>query len=117
MRSSRPKTNVAFVVVAALLVATCSRPSGVRAAEDARPAATAIETLGKALHTWADLIEPADGATPKKLSGTVTVTRAGGLPKDVAGAKATFALQAPDRLNLTATVDGKQYRIGRDGQQ
>ena len=31
--------------------------------------------------------------------------------------QARFALQAPDRITVTATFDGKQYRVGRDGQQ
>src|SRR4051812_28301563 len=120
MRTNRRSTSFVSGICVALLITLCLRTASVRG-EDARPAArqqlSASQILSRALNTWADLIEPAEGATPRTLSGTVTVAKAAGLPNELSGARVKFALQAPDRLNLTATVEGKQYRAGRDGQQ
>jgi hypothetical protein len=117
MRTTRRSTNCTLLILCALLLTLCPP---VRA-NDAPPVAprkeSASQTLTRALNTWADLIEPSDDAAPRKLSGAVTVTKAAGLPGELAGAKAQFSLQAPDRLRLSAIFDGKRYRIGRDGQQ
>jgi len=44
------------------------------------------------------------------------VVEAEGLPKELMGREVEFAFQLPDRLRLVAEVDGKAYRLGRDGE-
>jgi Acyl-coenzyme A:6-aminopenicillanic acid acyl-transferase len=60
-----------------------------------------------------DIYQPKHGADPKTFSTTIRVLRA---PlKEAVGRDGTLAFQAPDRLRLSAFVDGSAHSVGRDG--
>ena len=63
------------------------------------------------------LIQPADPADAKTLITQVTITPRRGLPDEVARQPIHLSYQYPDRLQLSATIDKKDYRIGRDSEE
>ena len=81
------------------------------------PAKTPAQLFSAAFNKLADIVDPPNGATPQTFSATLKVVKAEGWPKSVAGQTASFAYQAPDRLMVNATVDGKTYALGRNQQQ
>jgi outer membrane lipoprotein-sorting protein len=102
--------QVRLLLLAALLLAV----SFTRAQETAQPTPAAL--LGDALQKLAALIEPAPGAPAPTLAATLKISRADGLPNDLAGRELTFAWQAPNRLRLSADINGERYAAGRDGE-
>ena len=121
MRPTRRSTNAWFLLaLGALLLGPGVQPvpAGAQERSAAARQEPAIQTLMRALNAWKDLVEPNEIAVPpRKLSGTVSLAKADGLPGELRGAEVQFALQAPDRLSIVAKVDGKQLRAGRNGQQ
>lgn len=80
---------------------------------EVRPAPDEIFT--QAVERLVDVYVPAKQREPRTFSTTLKVLRA---PiSEVAGREAALAYQAPDRLRLSAEVDGSQYALGRDGQE
>jgi len=84
-------------------------------AEDAAKAPT--ELFAAALQKIAGIVEPATDAEPQTFTTRLELVKAEGLPKDLAGHFATLALQAPDRLLVSAEHKGKTYSAGRDQQE
>ena len=98
---------------ALLCLGVLTFPAMVRAAEAETPRAM----LGDVLKRWADLVEPRVGQPAKTFVVKLKFTRSTGLPAALGGASAELALQAPDRLRLSAFAAGKPYAAGRDGQR
>ncbi|MFM1768730.1 MAG: hypothetical protein RJA22_1259 [Verrucomicrobiota bacterium] len=81
------------------------------------PAPTPAELFAGAVMKIAGLLNaPAEGAA-RTFTTQLEFTKAAGLPKELQGKPATLALQAPDRLRLSAEVNGESYALGRDGQE
>jgi isopenicillin-N N-acyltransferase like protein len=78
---------------------------------------TPVQIVSAALGKLVDIIDPPSNAAPRTFSAEVKIVRAGGLPKELLGRSARLAWQAPDRLTLSAQVDGETYSLGRDRQQ
>ena len=83
-------------------------------AEDSPP--TAREILSRAIFTWANLIDNADGAVPRTLSANIILAKSDGLPTEAAGMKIDMAFQAPDRLHISASTPDNAISAGRNGQ-
>jgi hypothetical protein len=76
-----------------------------------------LAILNAALNKLMDIIEPASNGAPKTFTTDLKIVQAGGLPKEMLGQTARLAWQAPDRLTLSAEVEGETYSLGRDRQQ
>jgi len=77
---------------------------------------TPVELFAGGVQKIASVLDqPADG--PQTFSTRLEFVKADGLPKELRGQSATLALQAPDRLRLSADYKGKTYALGRDQQQ
>lgn len=100
------------ILLQALLLLT---PLFLVRAEDA--AKTPTELFAAALQKMAGIVEPVTGAEPQTFTTRLELVKAEGLPKDLAGHFATLALQAPDRLLVSAEHKGKTYSAGRDQQE
>ena len=87
------------------------------AAQDSAPTNAPAELLRSALGKVFDIIQPADDAPAQTFSAELKVARGAGLPREVLGRSLRLAYQAPERLAVTAEVDGETYALGRDGQQ
>jgi len=98
----------------ALLVFALVLPSGAPA-QTATNAPLALFTA--ALNRLAAIIEPATNQPARAFTATLKVTKAGGLPKELADRQFDLAFQAPDRLRLSAIWDQQSLVLGRDGQQ
>jgi len=75
------------------------------------------ELLRASLARLLDIIEPASGVATQTFSADLKIIRAAGLGLELAGRSAQLACQAPDRLTLSAEVDGARYALGRNGQE
>lgn len=102
--------QVRLLLIAALLLAA---PIS-RAQETPKP--TSVALFGEALQKLAALIEPAPGTPGQTVVSTLKISRADGLPADLLGRELDFAWQAPNRLRLTADINGERYSAGRDGE-
>ncbi len=102
--------QVRLLIIAALLLAA---PIS-RAQETPKP--TSVALFGEALQKLAALIEPAPGTPGQTVASTLKISRADGLPADLLGRELDFAWQAPNRLRLTADINGERYSAGRDGE-
>lgn len=75
-----------------------------------------VQVLSGALARVALLFQPTNNS-PRTFTTVVKINQAGGLPKELAGQEMDLAFQAPDRLRLSAAMDGQRYIVGRDGQE
>jgi len=75
------------------------------------------ELLGAVVGKLVAVLEPGDRALPQTLSTTVRVVEADGLGRGWAGQTVELAFQAPDRLRVTARVQGRELHAGRSGQE
>src|SRR5689334_1242666 len=75
------------------------------------------ELLSGAIQRIVTLVEPVPGTDAATFSTRLHFLKAEGLPKDLMGQNAELALQAPDRLSLTAHYKNKTYAAGRNGQE
>lgn len=66
----------------------------------ASKAASASEVVGGMIDALARLVEPPPGARPRTFTARLRVTGGDGLPKEVLGATADVAFQAPDRAGV-----------------
>lgn len=73
-------------------------------------------SLAKRLGQIHELIEPSK-ALASQVSGQFSFSKVSGIPKELEGQGAQFSYQAPDKLFLSAEVDGEKYHIARDGQE
>jgi isopenicillin-N N-acyltransferase-like protein len=105
----KPLTSLSVVLILAF------GPALVHAEQT--PAMTPSKVVNGMLARVAALVEPAPGQGAKTFTATIRVTKADGLPKEVTGATAEIALQAPDHLGLVAHVKGETYAVCRDGQE
>lgn len=78
---------------------------------------SAMEALQAAVDKWLAVFEPGPKSPPQTFSARLRILRAGDLPKEFVGRDLTLAYQAPDRLRLSATVDGATYTACRNGEQ
>ncbi len=78
---------------------------------------TAEPSLETALQQILSVLSPGPDAAPQTFTSTVRFVRAAGLPAEVLGHKATLALQMPDHLRLSVSVDGETFRVGRNKTQ
>src|SRR4051794_21691116 len=60
------------------------------------------------------VVAPVSGAKPQTFSATIKIVSAKGLPAAVVGREVALAFQSPDRLRLSATVEGENYTACRD---
>lgn len=97
----------------ALALTLVLAPAPLRAAA---PTPESLQTFTKGLNQILEIVEPANLANARAFSARIRFTKTAGLPKELTGRELTFACQAPDRLRLSAEVDGKQYSVGRNGQ-
>ncbi|MFM8470104.1 MAG: hypothetical protein ACKODH_09065, partial [Limisphaerales bacterium] len=80
------------------------------------PKPTPAALFGEALLKLAALVEPTADAPAQTVSATLKISRADGLPKDLLGRELDFAWQAPNRLRLSAELNGDRSTAGRDGE-
>ena len=102
-----------FVLLPRILVLTlCLSVARAQEATDRTP----VELFAGGAQKLAAILEPsADGA--QTFSTRLEFLKAEGLPKELRGQSATLAVQAPDRLLLSAEFKGGTYALGRDQQQ
>jgi hypothetical protein len=86
-------------------------PAAVFAEEKIQPA----DLFTAAVNQFADVYEPPAGTAARTFSTRLRVVRSS--VKEAAGREASVAYQAPDKLRLSANVDGSDYAVGRDGNQ
>jgi len=79
------------------------------------PVKTPVELFAGGLQKIVSVFDVAEGG--QTFSTRLELVKAEGLPKEFRGQSATLAVQAPDRLTLSASVKGKAYSLGRDGQE
>jgi len=76
----------------------------------------ASRSLATRLGKIHELIEPSSEVVTL-VSGQFLFSKVTGIPRELAGQGAQFSYQAPDKLFLSAEVDGEKYHIARDGQE
>src|SRR5687767_9535133 len=112
-RKPRAATGRVLLLSVAMLLAWAPRPAP--AAEAAAPDGDKL--LSMAINNWIGIVEPPRGTEPKTFQLKARVVKAEGVAREVSGATAELAVQAPDKLRVTATVAGQTYSAGRDGQE
>jgi hypothetical protein len=75
------------------------------------------EVFAAALDKVVTILDSANDTAPQTFSAAFEVVKAQGAPTELVGRKASFAVQAPDRLFVSAGLDGKTYSAGRRGQE
>jgi hypothetical protein len=73
------------------------------------------DVFSSAAERLADIYSPRAHAPARTFSTQLRVLRSPW--KEASGRSASIAYQAPDKLRISAEVDGSQYSIGRDGQE
>jgi isopenicillin-N N-acyltransferase-like protein len=76
-----------------------------------------LEVLRAALDQWKRIVQPAPGEAPRTFVTRIKVVKADGLPKALSQLTADVAYQAPDRLRVSVSAGGRQFQLGRDGQE
>src|SRR6476646_1902833 len=71
------------------------------------------KALLSALNQVFSVVAPLSGAKPQTFSATVKLVSGKGLPAAVIGHEVALAFQSPDRLRLSATVEGENYTACR----
>jgi isopenicillin-N N-acyltransferase-like protein len=104
--------SVFCLATLALLTFTRTAP-----AADAKADAEAGVVFSGAVDKLLGLVEPAPGQAGQTLSAKIKVVKAEGLPREAQDATAAVALQAPDRLWVTATFGGDTYAAAQNGQE
>ncbi len=64
---------------------------------------------------WHQRIEPGGEKYGAVLSGSLTCTEVSGIPDELKGREADFSYQWPDRLFVSAEVEGERYYLAREG--
>jgi len=77
------------------------------------PVSVFLAALGRLV----SIVEPPTNQDARTFTTTLKVTKAEGLPKELAHREFELAFQAPDRLRLSAVWDGQELVLGRDRQQ
>jgi hypothetical protein len=78
---------------------------------------TPAEVVASSLQKIVSIVEPAAGGDAKTFTFTLELTKAVGLPKELAGRSARVAFQAPDHLLLSFEIKGQSFSLARDGQE
>ena len=81
-------------------------------AQESQPGARQL-LLG-ALNKWADLVEGTTNAPARTLVANAKLVRADGLPQQLENLSVDLAIQAPDRLRISAAADDFAVSVGRD---
>jgi len=89
---------------------------GGAAAQSETPTNNPVPWLMGALDRVVSTVAPGTNA-PATFTATLKITRAGGLPKELADREFELAFQAPDRLRLSAVWEHQELVLGRDRQQ
>src|SRR5262245_19263689 len=100
-------------VASLLLLVTPAFLSGAEEGQSRTPS----ELFNAALQRVAGLVEPAPELEPQTFSARIEFVKSEGLPKELSGQSAFVAIQAPDRLTISAEYKGKSYALGRDQQE
>src|SRR4051812_25487876 len=77
---------------------------------------TAADIFAAGVNKLMMVLDPGTNA-PSTFSARLKAANGAGAGKTFAGREATLAYQAPDRVMVSAEVDGTRYMIGRNGQQ
>jgi len=93
-----------------LAFAVCS----VRAEQQAP---TPIALFAGVLSNIVEIVEPAEGTPARTFATRLEFTKTNGIPDRFLGSTVELALQAPDRLLLSAKLGTNSYSAGRNGQQ
>jgi len=80
-------------------------------------ARSAQEWLGSVVGKLIGMIEPGARDLPQTVSATVRILEAEGFGNGLAGQTMDVAFQAPDRLRVSARVQGRELHAGRFGQE
>jgi isopenicillin-N N-acyltransferase-like protein len=78
---------------------------------------TPLAIFAAALSNIVEIVEPGEGAPARTFSTRLEFTKTNGVPDRFGGSSLEVALQAPDRLLISASVNGDSYRAARNGQQ
>jgi hypothetical protein len=70
-----------------------------------------------ALSNIVEVITPAEAAAPRTFTTRLQFSRAEGVPERFVDSMVELAVQAPDRVLLSAKAGGDAYSVGRNGQQ
>ena len=81
------------------------------------PEKSPADIFAAALDKVIAVVEPAQDAEPQTFSARLELTKAEGLPKDLAKRTLELAYQAPDRVLVSVKVGERAYAAGRHGQQ
>jgi hypothetical protein len=111
----RPRTALLLAQVICLALALAARAQDAKPQQPEQPTPVALFT--SATKHVTTLVEPPAGAAPQTLTAKVKVTRADGVPSQLLNRELDLAFQAPDRLRLSADINGTHAALGRDGQQ
>jgi len=76
-----------------------------------------VKQLAGALAQLARIFEAPTNAAPQTFTTTLRILKAEGLPKDLVGREIGLALEAPDRLRISAPWEGREFILGRDRQE
>ena len=76
-----------------------------------------FQVLSAALNRLSLLLEPPTNKSPQTFTATIKVSKAEGLPKELAGEEIELAYQAPDHARFSAVLNKQHYLLGRDGQE
>lgn len=75
-----------------------------------------MQYLLEAVNWVATILEPPTNQAPRTFTTSLQVTKAEGLPKEIAGQEVALAFQAPDRLKIRVTWEKEDLVLCRDGQ-
>jgi len=73
--------------------------------------------VGGAIREMISLVQPDDAASRPVVTGGLRIIEGKGIPDDLVGRRVQVAFQSPDRVRVSAEVDGEDYAIGRIGQR
>ena len=85
--------------------------------EETPSSPTARHVLTAALNAWMNVIEPPVGMPAQSFVATMQIMEATGLPRQAVGSVVHLAYQSPDLLKISATVEGNDYCVGREGNE
>lgn len=84
----------------------------------AQPATTnGTQLFSAAITRLTRLMNPPTNEPPRTVTAGLRILKAEGLPQDLRGQRLELAFQPPDRLQLSASYQGQQFVICRDGEQ
>jgi hypothetical protein len=83
----------------------------------AEQALTPLQVFSATLTNIVQIVQPSDDAPPRTFTTHLQFSRAQGISEKFVGSTVDLALQAPDRLLISAKVAQQPYSAARNGQQ